>query len=104
MKPYSKTRKKILKKSNLYNEWPSCKQRIWIEFDKSYICPKIECGIKKQKHQIDKEVIRRDIKLSTRFYFANKKISEINFSMIKIKFKTTEEIVEKLQSFKSKTK
>ena len=35
---------------------PSCKQNVWLEFDKGYYCQNCEYFIKKQKRQIDKKV------------------------------------------------
>ena len=34
---------------------PTCKQNIWLEFDKGYYCKNCEYIINKQKHQIDKK-------------------------------------------------
>ena len=45
---------------------PSCKQNIWFEFDKSYYCTNCEFIINKQKHQIDKNLLRQDRDFSTR--------------------------------------
>ena len=39
--------------------WPSCKQNIWI-FDKGFYCKTCEYIINKQKHQIDKKVLRQE--------------------------------------------
>ena len=39
---------------------PSCKRNNWLEIDKGYYCQNCECFITKQKHQIDKKVLRQD--------------------------------------------
>ena len=64
---------------------PSCKQNKWLEFDKGYYCKKCENTINKQKHQIDKKVIRQDRDFSTRLNYANKKIREIWIDMVNTK-------------------
>ena len=45
---------------------PSCKQNTWIEFDKGYYCTNCEYIINKQKHQINKQVLRQSHDFSTR--------------------------------------
>ena len=49
---------------------PSCKQNNWLEFDKGYYCKNCEFIISKQKHQIDKKVLRQDRDFSTRLNYA----------------------------------
>ena len=39
---------------------PNCKQNNWLEFDKGYYCKNCEYIMNKQKHQIDKKVLRQD--------------------------------------------
>ena len=53
---------------------PSCKRNNWLEFDKGYYCTNCEYIINKQKHQIDKNVLRQDRDFSTRLIYANKKL------------------------------
>ena len=57
VKNYPKSKQQIIqqRKINL-TSFPSCKQNIWLEFDKGYFCKKCENFINKQKHQIDKKV------------------------------------------------
>ena len=38
----------------------SCKRNNWLEFDKGYYCKNCEYIINKQKHQIDKKILRQD--------------------------------------------
>ena len=38
----------------------TCKQNNWLEFDKGYFCQNFEYIINKQKHQIDKKVLRQN--------------------------------------------
>ena len=61
---------------------PSCKRNIWLEFDKGYYCTNGEYIINKQKHEIDKKVLRQDRDFSTRLYYANKKLREIWMNMV----------------------
>ena len=56
---------------------PSCKQNNWLEFDKGYYCTNCEYIINKQKHQIEKKLLRQDRDFSNRLNYANKKIREI---------------------------
>ena len=81
---------------------PSCKQNNWLEFDKGYYCTNCEYIIDKQKHQIDKNVRRQDHDFSTRLNYANIKIREIYISMANTN--TTEDMIDKLQQLKGKTK
>ena len=81
---------------------PSCKQNNWLEFDKGYYCTNCEYIINKQKHQIDKQIRRQDHDFSTRLNYANKKIREIYISLANTN--TTEDMIDKLQQLKGKTK
>ena len=83
---------------------PSCKRNNWLEFDKGYYCRNCEYTINKQKHQIDKKVLRQDRDFSTRLNYANKKIREIYINMVNTNYNSTEDIINKLQSSKGKTK
>ena len=80
----------------------SCKQNIWLEFDKGYYCKICECFINKQKHQIDKKVRRQDHYFSTRSPYANKKIREIWMNMVNTTYNTTEDMINKLQELEKK--
>ena len=82
---------------------PSCKQNNWLEFDKGYYCTDCEYIINKQKHQIDKKVLRQDRDFSTRLNYANKKIIEIYIIMVNTNYNSTEDMINKLQSLKGKT-
>ena len=83
---------------------PSCKQNTWLEFDKGYYCTNCEYIINKQKHEIDKNVRRQDRDFSTRLKYANKKILEIYINMVNTTYNSTEDMINKLQSLKGKTK
>ena len=83
---------------------PSCKQKTWLEFDKGYYCTNCEYIIKKQKHQIDKKVLRQDRDFSTRLIYANKKIREIYINMVNTTYNSSEDMNNELQSLKGKTK
>ena len=64
---------------------PSCKRNIWLDFDKGYYCKNCEFIINKQKHQIDKKVLRQGRGFSSRMSYANKKIREIIIDMVHTK-------------------
>ena len=83
---------------------PSCKQNKWLEFDKGYYCTNCESIINKQKHQIDKNILRQGRDFSTRLNYANKKIREIWMNMVNTKYNSTEDMINKIQSLKGKTK
>ena len=83
---------------------PSCKQNNWLEFDKGYFCNNCEYIIYKQRHQIDKKVLRQDHDFSTRLNYANKKIRDICMKLVNTTYKSTEDMINKLQQLKCKTK
>ena len=83
---------------------PSCKQNTWLEFDKGFYCTNCEYIINKRKHEIDKKVGRQDRDFSTRLDYANKKVREIYINMVNTNYHTTQEMIEKLQQLKGKTK
>ena len=83
---------------------PSCKRNNWLEFDRGYYCQNCEYIINKQKHQIDKEVLRQDLYFSTRLPYADKKIREIYYPMANTTYNTTQDMINKLQILKGKTK
>ena len=71
VKNYPKNKNKQ-QKFNLPN-CPSCKQNTWLEFDKGYYCTNCEYIINKQKHQIDKKILRQSHDFSSRLHYASKK-------------------------------
>ena len=83
---------------------PSCKQNNWLEFDKGFYCRNCEYIINKQKHQINKNVLSQDRDFSTRLNYANKKIREIYINMVNTNYNSTEDMINKLQQLKGKTK
>ena len=83
---------------------PSCKQNTWLEFDKGYYCTNCEYIINKQKHQIDNKVLRQDHDFSTRLNYANKNIREIYINMANTTYNLSEDMINKLQELKGKTK
>ena len=82
----------------------SCKQNNWLEFDKGYYCTNCEYIINKQKHQIDKNILRQDRDFSTRVNYAIKKIKEICINMVNTNYNSTENLNNKLKSLKGKLK
>ena len=83
---------------------PSCKRNNWLEFDKGYYCKNCEFIISKQKHQFDKNVLRQRRDFSTRLNYANTKIREIYINMVNTTHNSSEDMINKLQSLKGKTK
>ena len=78
VKIYPKNKQPVLQQSIFKPQnCPSCKQKSTLDFDKSYHCQNCEYIINKQKHQIDKKVLRQDNYVSTRLPYANKRIREI---------------------------
>ena len=82
----------------------TCKRNKWLEIDKSYFCQNCENIINKQRHQIDKNVRRQDRDFSTRLNYAHKKIRDIWMNMVNTTYNSTEDIIDKLQQLKGKTK
>ena len=103
VKNYPKNKQSNIQQSKLPN-CPSCKQNNWLEFDKGYYCTNCEYIINKQKHQIDKKVLRQDRDFSSRLNYANKKIREIYINMVNTTYNSSEDMINKLQSLKGKTK
>ena len=83
---------------------PTCKQNIWLEFDKGYFCRNCEYVNDKQRHQVDKKVRRKIHNFSTRLNYAIKKIREIWMNMVNTTYDSTEDMIDKLKQLKGKTK
>ena len=91
VKNYPKNKQPIIQKPKIKSpNCPSCKQNVWIEFDKSYNCTNCEFIINKQRHQIDKKVLRQDHDFSTRLGYANKKIRDIWMNMVNTTYISTD--------------
>ena len=101
--PKNKNKQPIFQQPKLPN-CPSCKRNTWIEFDKGFYCQNCEYIINKQKHQIYKKVLRQSHDFSTRLNYANKKIREIYINMVNTNYNSVEDMIDKLQSLKGKTK
>ena len=101
VKNYPKSKKQ--RKINLPN-CLSCKKNNWFEFDKGYYCKNCEYIINKQKHQMDKNVLRQDRDFSTRSIYANKKVREIYINIVNTTYISTEDMSNQVQSLKGKTK
>ena len=82
---------------------PSCKQNVWLDFDKGYYCTKCEYINNKQRHQIDKKVRRHDRDFSTRLNYAKTKIREIYINLVNTTYNSTEDMINKLQRLEGKT-
>ena len=105
VKNYPKNKQLIIHQPKLKPpNCPSCKQNNWLEFDKGFYCKNCEYIINKQKHQIDKKVLRQDHYFSTRLNYANKKIREIWMNMVNTTYNSTEDLINNLQELKGRTK
>ena len=105
VKNYPKNKQPIIQQQKFKPpNCPSCKQNTWLEFEKGYYCTNCEYIINKQKHQIDKKVLRQSHDFSTRINYANKKIREIYINMVNTTYNSTEDMINKLQSLKGKKK
>ena len=103
VKNYTKNKQPIIQQQKFKPpNCPSCKQKNWLEFDKGYYCKNCEYII--NKHQIDKNVLRQDRDFSSRLNYANKKIRDIWMNMVNTIYNTTEDMIDKLQQLKGKTK
>ena len=102
VKNYPKNKRSIIQKQ--LQNCPNCKQNNWLEFDKGYYCTNCEYIINKQKHQIDKKVLRQDHDFSTRLNYANKKIREIYINMVNNTYNSSKDMINRLQSLRGKTK
>ena len=100
--PKNKNKQPLIQKQ--LPKCPSCKQNTWLEFDKGFYCTNCEFIINKQKHEIDKKVRRQDRDFSTRLDYANKKVREIYINMANTTYNSSEDMINKLQSLKGKTK
>ena len=75
-----------------------------MEFDKGSYCTNCEYFIDKQKYQIDEEVLRQDKSFYITLPYANKKVREICMNMVNNTYNSTEDMNNKLQELKGKTK
>ena len=80
VKNYPKNKQPIIQEQEI--KLPSincaqCGRRLWKKIDRGFYCHGCEYIINKQKHQIDKKVLRKDHDFSTRLIYANKKIRYI---------------------------
>ena len=83
VKNYPKNKQPIIQKQKFKPpNCPSCKQNNWLEFDKGYYCTNGEYIINKQKHHINKQVLRQSHDFSTRLNYANKNITENWMNMV----------------------
>ena len=99
VKNYPKNKQPKFKPPNC----PSCKQDMWLDFDKEYYWQNCEYIINKQKHQIDKKILRQDQYFSATLPFVYKKIREISMNMVNTTYNSTDDMINKLQELKGKT-
>ena len=101
---YPRNKKQPIQQQPKLPNCPSCKRNNWLEFDNGYYCKNCEFIISKQKHHIDKNNLRQGRDFSTRLNYGNTKIREINIYMVNTTHKSSEDLINKLQSLKGKTK
>ena len=105
VKNYPRNKQPIIQQQKFKpSNCPSCKGNNWLKFDRGYYCKNCEYIINKQRHQIDKKLVRQDRDFSTRLSYANTKIREIFINMVNTNYNSTEDMINKLQSLKNKTK
>ena len=104
VKNYPRNKKQPIQQQPKLPNCPSCKLNFWLGFDKGYYCTNCEYTIDKQRHQIDKNVLRQDRDFSTRLNYANKKIREIWMNLVNTTYNSTEDMIDKLQQLKGKAK
>ena len=105
VKNYPENKQPIIQQQNFKPpNCPTCKQNFWIDFDEGFYCKNCEYIINKQKHQIDKKILRQERGFSTRLNYANKKIKEIWMNMVNTTYNSTEDMIDKLQQLKGKIK
>ena len=75
-----------------------------MEFDEGYYCQNCEYIINKQKHQIDKNALRQEKVFSTRLNYVKKKIRKYCMNLVITKYNSIEDMIDKLQELKGKTK
>ena len=104
VKNYPKNKQAIIQRQKFKPpNCPSCKQNNSLEFDKGYYCKNCEYIINKQRHQIDKKVLRQERDFSTRLNYAIKKIRDIWMNMVFTNYNSTEDLINKLQQLKGET-
>ena len=105
VKNYPKNKQPIIQQQKFKPpNCPSCKQNNWLEFDNGYYSTNCEYIINNQKHQIDKKIRRQDHDFSSRLNYANKNIMEIYINMVNTTYNSSEDMINKLQEIKAKTK
>ena len=80
---------------------PSCKRNNWLEIDKGFYCKSCEYIINKQKHQIDKKVLRQDHDFSSRINYSIKNIRDIYINIANL---SLDNVIDKLQQLKGRIK
>ena len=102
--PKNKNKQPIIQQQPKLPNCPSCERKNWLEFDEGYYFKNCEYIINKQKHQIDKNVLRQGRDFSTRLNYASTKIREIYINMVNTIYNSTQEMIDKLQQLKGRTK
>ena len=98
VKNYPKNKQPILQQPKFISpNCPSCKRNIWLKFNKSYYCKNCEYINNKQKHQIDKKVLRQDNYFSSRLNHTDKKTRDLWTNMINTTYISSDDKIKKLQ-------
>ena len=102
VKKYPINKQPIIQKQKIkQSKYLTCEQNNWLEFDKGYYCRNCEYAINKQKHQIDKKVLRQDRDFSTRLNYADKKLRKSWMKLVNTTNNSTEEMNNNLQQLKT---
>ena len=105
IKNYPKKKQPIHQQTNFKPpNCPHCKRNIWLDFAKGYFRQNCDDIINKQKYQVDKKILGQDHNFSTKLPYAKEKIWEIYYSMANSSTKWTDDMIDKLQNVKRKTK
>ena len=106
VKNYPKIKKQPIFPQTKYKppECPSCKQNIWLDFNKVFVCQNCQIIVNNQKHQFDKKVFRQNHYFSSTLPYANQKMREIFYSTVHTTFNSSEDMINILQRLKGKTK
>ena len=102
VKNYPKNKQPIIQQQKFKPpNCPTCKKNRWLIFDKGYYCTNCEYIINKQKHQIDKKVLRQDHDFSSRLNYSIKRIREI---YLNIAYLSLDNVIDKLKQLKGRSK
>ena len=105
VKPYPKKEKpQHSENTQKIIQCPSCYRNAMVEYDEYYQCEVCDVIMNKTKKEMGKKVFRQSKNFSTRLPYGEKKLKEIYDNMSQTKYKSYQEMIDKLQLLKGKTK